>query len=310
MRISKTLKFSMTLTLFVVFSAIMAVAQQYEILRADYGYRNQRVDVTQRLRDIARSNSTFRMGNSTFGIDPSPGHVKSLRIFARDPRGKNRTFEYREGSSVDGSRFSGWGRGSWGGGGDSGEFAILHAEYGTERNHVDVTNRLRELARADRTFRMGNSTFGIDPDPGQIKTLRIYARGPEGRDRMFEYREGSTVDGSQFRGWGEGNWGNDPWSGSWGGDGDSGEYVILRADYGTERNHVDVTNRLRELAQADRTFRMGNSTFGIDPDPGQIKTLRIYTRGPDGRERVFEYREGSTVDGSQFRGWGEGNWGR
>ncbi len=207
MRISKTLKFSMTLTLFVVFSAIMAAAQQYEILRADYGYRNQRVDVTQRLRDIARSNSTFRMGNSTFGIDPSPGHVKSLRIFARDPRGKNRRFEYREGSTVDGSHFSGWGRGSWGGGGDSGEYAILHAEYGTERNHVDVTNRLRELARADRSFRMGNSTFGIDPDPGEVKTLRIYTRGPDGRDRMFEYREGSTVDGSQFRGWGEGNWG-------------------------------------------------------------------------------------------------------
>jgi hypothetical protein len=55
---------------------------------------------------------------------------------------------------------------------------------------------------------------------------------------------------------------------------------------------------------------MGNSTFGIDPDPGEVKTLRIYTRGPDGRDRMFEYREGSTVDGSQFRGWGEGNWGR
>jgi hypothetical protein len=311
MRISKPLKFSMTLSLFVIFSAIMAAAQQYEILRADYGYRNQRVDVTQRLRDIARSNSTFRMGNSTFGVDPSPGHVKSLRIFARDARGNNRTFEYREGSTVDGSQFSGWGRGDWGGDRDSGEYAILHAEYGTERRHVDVTNRLRELARADRSFRMGNSTFGFDPDPGQVKTLRIYARGPAGRTRMFEYREGSTVDGAQFTGWGEGNWGNEPWNGRWGGDdNDSGEFVILHAEYGTEWNHVDVTNRLRELARADRSFRMGNSTFGIDPDPGQVKTLHIYTRGPDGRERMFEYREGSTVDGSRFTGWGEGNWGR
>ena len=40
-------------------------------------------------------------------------------------------------------------------------------EYGTARRHVDVTNRLKELARQDRAFRMGNSTFGIDPDPGQ-----------------------------------------------------------------------------------------------------------------------------------------------
>src|SRR5438874_4228 len=62
---------------------------------------------------------------------------------------------------------------------------------------------------------MGNSTFGVDPDPGQVKALRIYARGPDGRERMFEYREGSTVDGSQFSSWGSGDWGNERWSGRW-----------------------------------------------------------------------------------------------
>jgi len=30
---------------------------------------------------------------------------------------------------------------------DSGQYRILSAQYGTERNHVDVTNRLKELAR-------------------------------------------------------------------------------------------------------------------------------------------------------------------
>ena len=195
--------------------------------------------------------------------------------------------------------------------GDSGQYTILQARYGTERNNVDVTNRLKELARADRTFRMGNSTFGVDPDPGQVKTLRIFARDRSGRNRMFEYREGSTVDGSQFVGWSGGNWGGG-WNGGWqgpGGPGDSGQYTILEARYGTERNNVDVTNRLKELARADRRFRMGNSTFGVDPDPGRVKTLRIFTRGPRGRDRMFEYREGSTVDGSQFKGWGSGDWG-
>ena len=94
------------------------------------------------------------------------------------------------------------------------QYVILHAEYGTERHHVDVTDRLRQLARSDRIFRMGNSTFGIDPDHGRIKTLRIYTRGPQG-NRMFEYREGSTVDGSQFRGWGRGDWGDRNWKGGW-----------------------------------------------------------------------------------------------
>ncbi len=68
---------------------------------------------------------------------------------------------------------------------DAGQYVILSAQYGTARRHVDVTNRLKELARQDRSLRMGNSSFGVDPDPGQDKTLRIYARGPNGQERMF-----------------------------------------------------------------------------------------------------------------------------
>jgi hypothetical protein len=79
---------------------------------------------------------------------------------------------------------------------------------------------LRELASTDRTFRLDNSSFGVDPDPGQIKILRIYARDASGRPRMFEYREKSVIDGAQFAGWGSGNWGNERWSGGWNGDRD------------------------------------------------------------------------------------------
>ncbi len=135
---------------------------------------------------------------------------------------------------------------------------------------------------------------------------------PMASERMFEYREGSTVDGAQFRSWGRGDWGNGGWSGNWeggGNNGDSGQFVILSAQYGTARRHVDVTNRLKELARRDRVFRMGNSTFGVDPDPGEVKVLRIYAREPNGGERMFEYVEGGTVDGSQFRSWGGGEWG-
>src|SRR5262250_1542054 len=108
---------------------------------------------------------------------------------------------------------------------DAGQYLILSAQYGTANRHVDVTNRLRELARSDRAFRMGNSTFGVDPDPGQIKALRIYARGPNGQERMFEYREGSTVDGAMFSGWDRGDWRRGGWSGRWeGGGGGGGEY--------------------------------------------------------------------------------------
>jgi hypothetical protein len=39
---------------------------------------------------------------------------------------------------------------------------------------------------------------------------------------MFEYRAGSTVDGSQFRSWGSGDWGNGGWKGGW----ESGGYDV------------------------------------------------------------------------------------
>ena len=202
-------------------------------------------------------------------------------------------------------------------GDDEGEFVILHARYGTDRNHVDVTDRLREMARRDRRVRLTNDLFGVDPDPGRDKYLRIYARDSQGRERRFDYPERSWIDGGQFAAWGAGRWGDANYNGGWAGNPyrdqqgrDDGAFTILSASYGNPGREVDVTARLRELARRDERFRMGNDTFGVDPDPGRGKRLVIIARGPGGRERSFEYPEGSTVDGAQFVGWGRGNWGR
>jgi hypothetical protein len=286
----------------VLLFAGVAVAQQYEIMRADYGFGDRRVDVTQRLRELAGQNRTFRMGNSTFGVDPYPGKVKSLRIFARDPRGGQRTFEYQEGSTVDGSMFTGWGGGDWGWGG---QYQILHAEYGTASSHVDVTRRLQDLARSNQTFRMGNSTFGVDPAPGVVKTLRIYARDPRGRNRTFEYREGSTVDGSMFSGWNGGNWGGGGWDGGWngpgggypggGGGGHHGNLNIMTAMYGAPGRTQDVAGRLRSMVRNGRLdVTVSNNLFGTDPAPGTPKTLWI-TYSVNGRQRQTTVQEGNRL---------------
>ncbi|MCU1300995.1 MAG: hypothetical protein JWQ87_1279 [Candidatus Sulfotelmatobacter sp.] len=216
--------------------------------------------------------------------------------------------------------------------GDSGRYVILNAQYGTEHNHVDVTNRLRELARRDLQFRVEYNTINADPAPGRSKVLRVYARDMNGEERAFDFRDGSIFDGAQFRGWQRADWGDEHWQGGWNGryaehehdadrrdfrddhdadrhrDHDSGEFLILSAQYGTERRHVDVTHRLKELARRDVRFRMDNHTFGVDPDYGHHKVLRIYARDHEGRERMFEYLEHGWVDGSQFRGWGRGEW--
>jgi predicted aconitase with swiveling domain len=220
MHLCKLLNRGLAAAVFFLAIAPWALAQEYQIVRADYGAGDQRVDVTQRLRDLARDNAVFRMGNSTFGVDPAHGLVKTLRIFARGRDGKIRVFEYREGSTVDGSVFVGWSRGDWGQNRvqQPGQYVILRAYYGIPGRNVDVTQRLHDLARGNAVFRMGNSTFGIDPAHGVVKTLRIFARGPNGDVRMFEYPEGSTVDGSVFSGWARGDWGQGEWHGDWNGE--------------------------------------------------------------------------------------------
>jgi len=203
--------------------------------------------------------------------------------------------------------------------GDDGEYQILQARYGTASQNVDITQRLRELARADREFRVSNDTLGVDPHPYQKKTLRIYARGRDGQTRTFEYQENQRVDGAMFTGWGGGQWGQGRWNGGWEGehrpgrpsaDNDAGEYLILEARYGTAQRNADVTQRLKQLARQDRGFEVSNDTLGVDPHPYQKKTLRIYARGRDGQTRTFEYQEEQRVDGAQFIGWGGGDWGR
>jgi hypothetical protein len=320
MRSQRILKSVVGLT-FVLLVSTAVWGQEYQIVRAEYGAGNRWVDVTHQLQEIAASNPTFRMGNSTFGVDPAPGVVKSLRILARNGRGRERTFQYREGSTVDGSMFAGWGGGAysgggyWGGGGqdaDAGQYRIVRAEYGAGNSWVDVTGRLREIASTDARFRMGNSTFDVDPAPGTVKSLRILARAPRGGMRTFEYREGSTVDGAMFSGWSRGEWGEGfggGYGGGYGDDADAGQYRIMRAEYGAGNRWVNVTGRLRQIASTDARFRMGNSTFDVDPAPGQVKILRILARGPRGGTRTFEYREGSTVDGALFSGWSGGDWG-
>lgn len=298
-------------------------AGEYVILNAQYGNDRNHVDVTNRLKELARRDRPFRVNHDSMDADPAHGRTKELRVFARGPNGRERMFQFPDGSVFDGAMFRSWGRGDWGNerwnGGwngssdnDEGEYLILSAQYGSERRHVDVTSQLKEMARQDRTFRLDYRTFHVDPDEGHAKELRIFARGPNGQERMFEYHDNSWIDGGLFRGWGRGDWGNGGWSGNWNGggyDSDEGLFVILSAQYGSERRHVDVTSQLKEMARQDRTFRLDYRTFGVDPDEGHAKVLRIYARGPNGRERMFEYRDNSIIDGAQFRGWGRGDWG-
>ena len=142
---------------------------------------------------------------------------------------------------------------------------------------------------------MGNSTFGIDPAPGVVKTLRILASRPGEGNRTFEYREGSTVDGAQFAGWSGGDWGN---GGGWNGDnGNQGDLRIIQAYYGMGNQNVDVTRQLqRQLSNGILSVIVGNDSMGVgDPVPGVRKEVTVVYQYR-GRERRATVREGDTLN--------------
>ena len=279
---------------------------QWQILQARYGTASRNIDVTQTLRDLARQNITFRITNKTFGRDPAPGVVKTLRIYARGPGGGTRTFEYIENDVVDGNEFTGWSTGNWGQGGwaggwgapghdqpgDHGQWRILEARYGTASRNIDVTQQLRDLARRDKNFQVTNRLFGNDPAPGIVKTLRIYARGPGGATRTFEYGENQVVSGSRFVGWSGGDWGQGGWNEGWGHDSGSGAprgaVTIVSAQYGEGNARSDVTFRLRSMVRNGKlSIRVNNDSMGSDPAPGRRKSLWVtYHDGSRGQKDI------------------------
>jgi hypothetical protein len=288
---------------------------QWQILGARYGTAQRNIDVTQQLRQLAQRDATFQVTNRLFGSDPAPGVVKILRIYARGPGGGTRTFEYFENDIVDGNAFTGWssgnwGRGGWDGGwgspdydrrGDRGQWQILGARYGTNARNIDVTPKLRELARQDARFQVTNNLFGNDPDPGVVKTLRIYARGPGGATRTFEYAENNYVNGSLFSGWSGGDWGHGGWNSGWGYDNGSsvprGGVTIVSAQYGDGHDRRDVTSLLNSMVRNGRiSTRVNNDTMGSDPAPGRRKTLWVtYYVGGTGQRQTSVNEGGSLL---------------
>src|SRR5712691_11092953 len=94
--------FGIAATLFT--AGLGAQEEGWQILRADYGFKNQRSDVTDILEDlIGRGgvNGRVAVNNQTMGGDPAVGKDKTLRIFARNKRGEEREFNFNEGGFVE-----------------------------------------------------------------------------------------------------------------------------------------------------------------------------------------------------------------
>jgi len=197
-----------------VFSARAAAQDDaWQVTRADYGNKSQRIDVTGLVQDlISRGgvNGRVAVNNQTMGGDPAVGQDKSLRIFARSRKGQEREFDFKEGGFIEVGTFSvpsnDWddrarndGRGGPGGyqgdrdRDDWNALTIIRGYYGVQGRMTNVSDILRGSVRGGQlTVNVNNNFLGGDPAPGADKFLIVIHRY-QGREQATMAREGNTL---------------------------------------------------------------------------------------------------------------------
>lgn len=166
---------------------------------------------------------------------------------------------------------------------------VMRAQWGSGSRQMDVTPRVRVLLLGNGMVQVNNQNMGGDPAVGAAKTLVIEARNFQGQTRRFTFREGSSIDASQFFNYGGGLGGN-PGPG----------WQVMFADWGAGNRRVVVTDRVRSMLSGSGMVRVNNQNLGSDPAVGAAKTLRISARDARGQVRQFSYREGASIDARQF----------
>ena len=196
------LMFAIGATLFT--AGVGAQEEGWQILRADYGFKNQRNDVTDILKDLIERggvNGRVAVTNQTMGGDPAVGKDKSLRIFARNRRNEERQFDFNEGGFVETRMFNvrhdDWDdrpanygnrdRDDWN------SLKIIRAYYGVQGRTVNVTDVLQSRIRDGvLSFVVTNSALRGDPAIGADKILIVVYRY-QGKESATAVNEGNTL---------------------------------------------------------------------------------------------------------------------
>ena len=218
--------FAIGATLFT--AGVGAQEEGWKILRADYGFKNQRSDVSDILKDLIERggvNGRVAVNNQTMGGDPAVGKDKSLRIFARNRRNEERQFDYNEGGFVEARMFTvrrddrddhpaNYGnrdrddhpanyddrerdaRPAHYGDRDREDWnslKIIGGYYGVQGRTVNVTDVLRSRIREGvLSFVVTNSALGGDPAVGADKILIVVYRY-QGKESATAVREGYSL---------------------------------------------------------------------------------------------------------------------
>ena len=175
-----------------------------QVMQADWGAGNRRVDVTSRVRSLLSGNGMVKVNNANMGSDPATGADKVLRISARDMQGQVRQLTYKEGANIDASQFYNYGGGAFPGnpgnpgypgnpGGSNGDLQIMRAYYGLNNRTNDVTQLLRSRVQNGMlAIQVNNNNMGGDPAVGGDKVLTVIYRY-QGREQTATVKEGNAL---------------------------------------------------------------------------------------------------------------------
>jgi hypothetical protein len=76
-----------------------------------------------------------------------------------------------------------------------------------------------------------------------------------------------------------------------------GSWEIVRADYGSGNNWMDVTERVQSLVQGDSlNFRVAANAVGVNARRSSVRSLRLQLKNADGRTRQITYRDNQQVN--------------
>lgn len=176
----------------------------WRIIRADYGSKTQRVDVTALTKAlIARGGTDGKVpvNDVTMGGDPAQGQDKWLRVMARNRRSDEREFTFKEHTYLEVRLFDvrrddpDDRPANYGGRDqdDGAELRIVRAYYGVQGRTVDVMDLLRNRARGGTlSLVVTNSAMGGDPAVGSDKILIVIYR-VQGRETATAVHEGNTL---------------------------------------------------------------------------------------------------------------------
>jgi hypothetical protein len=173
----------------------------WQVMWADWGSGNRRMDVTNRVRSMLSGNGMVKVNNANLGGDPAVGADKVLRISARDMQGQTRQFSYKEGANIDASQFYNYGGGGYPGnpgspgypGGGNSNLQIVRAYYGLNNRTNDVTQLLRSrVQNGSVVIQVNNNNMGGDPAVGGDKVLTVIYRY-QGREQTSTVKEGNTL---------------------------------------------------------------------------------------------------------------------